>query len=176
MLFAAKINKNRENSIMCGMRWEKRRVNERIPKEAFSEQFKALPYAKKLAIRRKLAQDCLALNKETGLLADQIKQFSTEVMDSFEKEKVDVHALKEKAYGLSLQKRRLAEKINSFTSKAKPYFKVFEPNNGSKSFSENPLEVMIHKSVQLLSQLTRYEENAQRDIGSIEYRQFKGKS
>ena len=126
----------------------------KIPKELFSEKFRALPIKRKLAVRRGLERRAnriystvQGLEKEAQEVLDLTKDFAF----SESNPRMAPKQAGQKLNALSGKRSTLYKKILSFGESADKYFAgEFNVIGSQPSFSPNPLAQQLHKAYRML--------------------------
>lgn len=138
----------------------------RIPKECYSEKFKALPLAKKIRVRRVLWNKADKLGVEAQKFVEEMEAFSMRVFKIPEGGKADANRLEKEWHRINEKEFTIRRKLGAFVRGAKPFFSKgrFDPSQSAIRTDENPLELKTHKIYQMLYHAKLPQESAFRDI------------
>jgi hypothetical protein len=138
----------------------------KIPRNALSKKFLGLHWKKKIAVMKKMRQECIGLNAEMINVADAVKKLNAG-LDNYRNflENGKLEEAKEKLGKLSVARTNLLKKVGEFGVFAKQYLTSYNPH---KFIESNPVEVWVHKTWELSREAERYIEKARETVQFIE--------
>jgi len=144
-----------------------------IPKEWFSPKYRALPYKRKLEIRRKLNRQVYKIEEEVNKAADEASKFNKKLSEiALAKTPIDVALSEEKAkrYLLSLRMEKLENAVAEYTKFASQWFLAFDPGFSSLERCTIPLERKVHGINSIIGCMKSYLGKASENLQIIERR------
>jgi len=139
---------------------ELRKPRTKVPKAAYSEKFRQLPYRQKLAVRRNIGKTTLAMQTNAKKLDDRLQKWYSGLGEKHSTD--DINRRKLELIELRKEFDQLTTNFLKFTDSITPYFTELNYHHGLRSFHAiNPIELKLHITSRIFEKIQTFLENAE---------------